>query len=471
MAQASDYEARFEDEFFSKPSNDDFPEEEVASRKQSSVLVSPLYSEMQPLGDSVSSPTEDTQDNGSVPATSPEDAGTSEMKPGKTAAKKAWKTQTYLAIAFAKSPMEKYKEVCEKDEKRLLEDEFVTTTNPVAEPEAGPAGDDSSVKTKGATWGKVRGSMLSEDAQEYVGRRDVNKKRISTGKLAMVMMALEGNPKKKELLERLKKKEAGDFDGLLEKLENELMITGEFIFDWFTPKETGHHFGWWTLIFTIVEISIFTFMAGEFNLLYRMTNETNGIQSDHVGPDALGNWLIGADNEDNWQTFSFEYLKEWGGRYAPSVYEDGQHYRWLTSIFIHSNMPHISSNMFLFIALSSHLENKYGTIRIFGIWLLSGVGGNMFSALFEDNCTLTVGASGSVFGMFGLYVADMLLNFESITNPLMRGMSIIVFLIYFFWTLARPASAVPGSASCSRASLAFGLVQGHVPESCSSATK
>ena len=40
--------------------------------------------------------------------------------------------------------------------------------------------------------------------------------------------------------------------------------------------------------------------------------------------------------------------------------------------------------------------------------------GNFFSAAFENNCLAVAGASGGIFGMIGLYVADMILNFESI---------------------------------------------------------
>jgi hypothetical protein len=64
---------------------------------------------------------------------------------------------------------------------------------------------------------------------------------------------------------------------------------------------------------------------------------------------------------------------------------------------------------------SFHLkERKYATWRILLLWLLSGLGGNFFSALFEDKCTLVVGASGAVFGMVGLFVGDFMLNFETI---------------------------------------------------------
>lgn len=40
--------------------------------------------------------------------------------------------------------------------------------------------------------------------------------------------------------------------------------------------------------------------------------------------------------------------------------------------------------------------------------------GNFFSAVFENSCIAVVGSSGGVFGMFGLFIADIVMNFESI---------------------------------------------------------
>ncbi len=40
--------------------------------------------------------------------------------------------------------------------------------------------------------------------------------------------------------------------------------------------------------------------------------------------------------------------------------------------------------------------------------------GNFFSAAFEDTCLALVGASGGVFGMVGLFIADMIVNFSTI---------------------------------------------------------
>jgi membrane associated rhomboid family serine protease len=42
-----------------------------------------------------------------------------------------------------------------------------------------------------------------------------------------------------------------------------------------------------------------------------------------------------------------------------------------------------------------------------------------------------VGASGVVFGMAGLTLADMMLNFETLSRPLLRSAVMLAFLAYF----------------------------------------
>lgn len=89
------------------------------------------------------------------------------------------------------------------------------------------------------------------------------------------------------------------------------------------------------------------------------------------------------------------------------------------------------------IVTSLAQERKYATWRIVLLWLLSGLGGNFFSALFEDKCTLVVGASGAVFGMVGLFVGDFMLNFETIKRCVVLAGSCLPFQAWtkLFWSL------------------------------------
>jgi membrane associated rhomboid family serine protease len=85
-------------------------------------------------------------------------------------------------------------------------------------------------------------------------------------------------------------------------------------------------------------------------------------------PKFLLKWL---NWSSTWQSFSFDFLKSWGGRFAPSL-EGGHWWLWFTSFYLHQNLQHIISNMLLFVAMSVHLELNYGWWRLLLVWVISG---------------------------------------------------------------------------------------------------
>lgn len=97
-----------------------------------------------------------------------------------------------------------------------------------------------------------------------------------------------------------------------------------------------------------------------------------------------------------------------------------QPHRWLTPMLLHRTFSHVLSNMLLFVLLAYQLEVKYGVLRVAALWLVAVMGGALFSAAFEEPCVAVVGASGGVFGLIGLFLADLLLNFETIKRYVLR---------------------------------------------------
>ena len=58
-----------------------------------------------------------------------------------------------------------------------------------------------------------------------------------------------------------------------------------------------------------------------------------------------------------------------------------QHYRFLTPIFLHVGLIHLFLNLVSQLMLGIPLERMFGSIRIALIYILSGIGGNLLSAL------------------------------------------------------------------------------------------
>ncbi|GMH43202.1 hypothetical protein BSKO_11124 [Bryopsis sp. KO-2023] len=261
-------------------------------------------------------------------------------------------------------------------------------------------------------------------------------------RLEMALRDME-HPEKGLLVRALQKRAENDYDGLADRFMNEMFITGEKIFMWFTPAKTGHHKVLFTASFGAAMFICFFFMCGEFDSYmwrrHRAQYESCLEQESAVdGPQHLTNWISGSGpwcfHDINKWTFSSDFMLKWGARYAPLLGESNNGHRWFTSMFIHQNFKHLFSNSLLFFSLAIQIEVKYGWWRICFLWFTSHMGGALFSAVLENPCTAVVGASGGVFGLMGLFIADMVLNFRTIKRPIFRGLVITTFLLYFVIT-------------------------------------
>ncbi len=82
----------------------------------------------------------------------------------------------------------------------------------------------------------------------------------------------------------------------------------------------------------------------------------------------------------------------------------GQWWRLITPIFVHIGWQHILINSLTLYFMGQQLEFLYGPLKFIGLYLLSGIGGNLMSFAFGSSASLSAGASTSLFGLFGLYV-------------------------------------------------------------------
>ena len=105
------------------------------------------------------------------------------------------------------------------------------------------------------------------------------------------------------------------------------------------------------------------------------------------------------------------HMIECGAAYPPLILENGEIYRLFTCMFLHFGIYHIANNMLVLFVLGQRLEPVVGKIKIILIYLLGGLGGNIFSFIMEmksADYAVSAGASGAVFAVMGamLYVTS-----------------------------------------------------------------
>jgi rhomboid protease GluP len=87
------------------------------------------------------------------------------------------------------------------------------------------------------------------------------------------------------------------------------------------------------------------------------------------------------------------------------VLEDHQWWRIVTSAFLHGGIPHIALNMFALLQIGTFVESLLGSWRMLAIYLVAMVGGGLGVVYFGPGDSVTVGASGAIFGLFGALLA------------------------------------------------------------------
>lgn len=97
------------------------------------------------------------------------------------------------------------------------------------------------------------------------------------------------------------------------------------------------------------------------------------------------------------------FASTWG--MWPRAIALGEGWRLITCTFLHASIWHILFNMYALLVLGSQLERILGSLRFAVIYSVAALGGSVASFWFAPIDSLSVGASGAVFGlMTGLIV-------------------------------------------------------------------
>ena len=102
-------------------------------------------------------------------------------------------------------------------------------------------------------------------------------------------------------------------------------------------------------------------------------------------------------------SFDTDVLFHLGGVERNAVL-NGDWWRLFTAMFLHGGLMHIVSNLFTLFFIGLFAESILGVKRFTIVYILSGLGCSLASIYWHDN-TVSVGASGAIFGLFGAVIA------------------------------------------------------------------
>ena len=104
-----------------------------------------------------------------------------------------------------------------------------------------------------------------------------------------------------------------------------------------------------------------------------------------------------------------ESMINWGANYRPLT-QDGQLWRLVTCCFLHIGIIHLLFNMYALLYIGLLLEPLLGKLRFAAAYLLTGITASVVSLWWHDDASISAGASGAIFGMYGVFLAMLTTN-------------------------------------------------------------
>jgi membrane associated rhomboid family serine protease len=123
--------------------------------------------------------------------------------------------------------------------------------------------------------------------------------------------------------------------------------------------------------------------------------------------------------------------------YGPAV-ANGDWWRLITAAFLHANVLHIGLNMLAVGWLGAPVERYIGHLRYLALYVVSGLAGSA-GALIANPTSVTVGASGAIFGILG---ALLIIEYQATGS--LAGQAFTLILINLAFSLTTNGISVGG---------------------------
>lgn len=117
-----------------------------------------------------------------------------------------------------------------------------------------------------------------------------------------------------------------------------------------------------------------------------------------------------------------------GAKYNPLI-DQGEIYRLISAGFLHGGIVHLFFNMAALNSIGKDVEDVFGRLKYLIIYMVSLVGGSFASYIFSEE-SISVGASGAIFGLLGATLVFAIKNRDEINKNYIRNIiEVIIFNI------------------------------------------
>lgn len=199
-----------------------------------------------------------------------------------------------------------------------------------------------------------------------------------------------------------------------------------------------------TFIFFITVVQIIVFIA---MLITAQIKYGHGWQGAFVKCNEMGG-----------PAGAVEYL--FGAKWLPSI-QHGQVYRFITPAFLHGGILHIFMNLVFQQMLGYKFEAEWGHVRIICMYFATAFGATLLACVGSPG-SLSVGASGALFGLLGVGLSYLFLNWNDLPmhSRIPRLCNLIcIIILNFIFALGWNASQSGGGSIDNLAHLG-GLISG-----------
>lgn len=142
--------------------------------------------------------------------------------------------------------------------------------------------------------------------------------------------------------------------------------------------------------------------------------------------------LMAFDGAGIFATDGLVHIK-WGSDYGELTLS-GDWWRLITSVFIHFGIIHLLMNMYCLYMVGIYLEPMLGKVKYIAAYLCTGILANIVSLWWHNDIVNGAGASGAIFGMYGLFLALLTTNLipKQVRQALLQSIGIFIAYNLFY---------------------------------------